>query len=419
MANGEKGGNMNGSVMGVQDSSSVGRPIDVAVAGHICFDIIPSIPDTGACAIEEILTAGKLVQVGPAALSPGGPVSNTGIGLRIFGINVLFMAKVGDDEIGELIIRCLQKHGHSEGVKISSGEGTSYTIAIAPPGIDRIFLHNPGTNNTFTSRDIDFSLVAKCRHFHLGYPPLMRALYSSGGRELIECFRRAKEAGATTSLDMALPDPTSEAGRIDWRIILEKLLPYVDIFFPSVEEAYAMLNPEEFWARRKRVGGAEIINNITPEEYSSFARIFIEMGCRMSSLKSAHRGFYFRTAGVDRLREMGAARPSEPEKWANRELWATAYHVPRIASATGSGDSSIAGFLAAFLRGYPIERCLQFANVAGYLNLHALDALSGLKPWNEVEALLYSGKLQSIDPRIHSDGWSYDEKVKIYMGPCQ
>jgi sugar/nucleoside kinase (ribokinase family) len=96
-----------------------------------------------------------------------------------------------------------------------------------------------------------------------------------------------------------------------------------------------------------------------------------------------------------------------------------AYHVPRIASATGSGDSSIAGFLAAFLRGYSIERCLQFANVAGHLNLHALDALSGLKPWNEVEALLDSGKLQTIDPRIHSDGWSYDEKVKIYMGPCQ
>jgi len=394
------------------------RPYDAAVAGHICFDIIPDFPDTGARTIAELLTPGKLVQVGPAALSTGGPVSNTGIGLKIFGTSVVFMAKVGDDEIGQLIVNRLKIQGHAEGVKISKGEESSYTIALAPPGIDRIFLHNPGTNNTFSSKDIDFSLVEKSRLFHLGYPPLMRALYSDCGRELVECFRCARESGATTSLDMSLPDPTSEAGKIDWRKILEKLLPHVDIFLPSVEEAYAMLKPREFWARRNKIGGAEIINDIAPREYSELARIFIAMGCRMTALKTAHRGFYFRTGKIEELNKIGAAKPLSPEQWAERELWAPAFLVPRIASATGSGDSSIAGFLASYLRGYPLERCLVLANVAGHLNLHELDALSGLKPWPDVLALLDSDKLVPIDPYIHAPGWAYNKEQRVYIGPC-
>ncbi|MBN1900378.1 carbohydrate kinase family protein, partial [Candidatus Sumerlaeota bacterium] len=385
------------------------KSIDAAVAGHICFDIIPRFSDTGITDIAGLLTPGKLVQVGEAALSTGGPVSNTGIGLRIFGVNVLFMAKVGDDEIGQLIIKRLKSQGHAEGVKTASREASSYTIALAPPGIDRIFLHNPGTNNTFTSHDIDYSLVEKCGLFHLGYPPLMRALYSNGGAELVECFRKAKKAGATTSLDMCLPDPKSESGKIDWRSILEKLLPYVDIFLPSIEEAYSMMKPDEFWKRRDKVGGGEIINDIAPEEYSALAKGFIEMGCRMTALKTAHRGFYFRTGAPASFEKLGAAKPASPENWANKELWAPAFLVPQIASATGSGDSSIAGFLSAYLRGYSLERCLVMANVAGHLNLLELDALSGLRPWEEVTALVDSGALTPIDPNIKTQGWNFDK----------
>lgn len=395
------------------------KSMDAAVAGHICFDIIPRFPETGITNIADLLTPGKLVLVEEAALSTGGPVSNTGIGLRIFGINVLFTAKVGDDDIGGLIIKRLESQGHAEGVKIAPGEASSYTIALAPPGIDRIFLHNPGTNNTFTSHDIDYTLVEKCRLFHLGYPPLMRALYSNGGSELVECFRKAKKAGATTSLDMCLPDPKSESGRIDWKAILEKLLPYVDIFLPSIEESYSMMKPDEFWKRREKVGGGEIINDIAPEEYSALAKTFIQMGCCMTALKTAHRGFYFRTGSLSNFEKLGAAKPASLENWADKELWAPAFLVPKIASATGSGDSSIAGFLSSFLRGYSLERCLVLANTAGHLNLLELDALSGLRPWAEVTALADSGSLTPIDPKVESKGWRFDQSQGIYIGPCE
>lgn len=42
-------------------------------------------------------------------------------------------------------------------------EETSYTVVIVPPGFDRIFLHNPGVNNTFCADDINSEYKCGCR----------------------------------------------------------------------------------------------------------------------------------------------------------------------------------------------------------------------------------------------------------------
>ena len=54
--------------------------------------------------------------------------------------------------------------------------------------------------------DLDYGAIAKADMFHFGYPPLMRRIFEQDGRELQRLFRRVKETGATTSLDMAQPD---------------------------------------------------------------------------------------------------------------------------------------------------------------------------------------------------------------------
>ena len=59
---------------------------------------------------------------------------------------------------------------------------------VAPPGIDRIFLHNPATNNRFTSDNLDPKLIKQCRHFHFGYPPLMEKMFENEGKELMNIF---------------------------------------------------------------------------------------------------------------------------------------------------------------------------------------------------------------------------------------
>jgi sugar/nucleoside kinase (ribokinase family) len=52
-----------------------------------------------------------------------------------------------------------------------------------------------------------------------------------------------------------------------------------------------------------------------------------------------------------------------------------------VVSTTGSGDSSIAGFLAALLRGEAPGQCMASLTVVGAQNLSSLDAVSGVQSW--------------------------------------
>ena len=75
----------------------------IVVAGHICVDIIPAWSQTDA-SFASIFQPGSLNQVGPALISTGGAVSNTGIALHRLGVPVRMMGKVGPDLFGLSLI---------------------------------------------------------------------------------------------------------------------------------------------------------------------------------------------------------------------------------------------------------------------------------------------------------------------------
>ena len=196
-----------------------------------------------------MLSPGKLINVGKAVLSTGGSVSNTGLAMARLGADVLLNGKIGDDEIGA-IIKKLVGQNRADSLRTVAGQASSYSIVLAIPGIDRIFLHNPGTNDTFIADDIDYEALEDCRLFHFGYPTLMKKFYENDGIELIDMFQRAKCTGVITSLDMSLPDPQSHSGRVNWRGILKNVLPFVDIFLPSIEEiAFMQIGRASCWVR--------------------------------------------------------------------------------------------------------------------------------------------------------------------------
>lgn len=386
---------------------------DVTVAGHICLDIIPQIPGT-IKEITELFKPGKLINVGAAKISTGGPVSNTGIALKKLGLKVAFMARVGNDEFGNLVIHLLNKQGHTEGVSISDRDRTSYTIVIAPPGIDRLFLHDPGANDHFSSFDLNKKIMAQSRLFHFGYPPLMANCYQKRGKELRTIFQLAKATGATTSLDMALPDPDSPGGKVPWNQVLENVLPYVDIFLPSIEEVFFMLDSEKYFQVKKIAGMKDMVDFIDPGDYSRFAKRCVELGSKIVVLKSSHRGIYIFTTDLEKHNNLGASPPNDRNNWSNRELWCPAFRVKQLASAAGSGDSAIAGFLAAYLRGYSIEKTLKYANCVGFQNLQALDAVSGIKDWNETTNMVEQNRLEMIEIPLTDFNWEWHSGFQLW-----
>lgn len=390
----------------------------IAVAGHICLDITPKFPDVGASRLGQILVPGSLIHVGECVVSTGGPVANTGLALVKLGLSPTLMGKVGRDSFGHIVVEILEAHGCGEGVIRVEGEQTAYTIVIAPPNIDRVFLHNPGANNAFGAGDVDYEAVEKVGIFHLGYPPLLARMFADGGRELEIVLRRACKRGATTSLDMSLPDPESPSGRADWDGILRRVLPHVDLFLPSIEETLYFLQREEFMQRRAEAaeGGGDLIETVTASDCSRLGRRLVEYGAGVVLLKCGHRGIYARTGSAERLARLGRASIGQPKRWAAREFWVPPFQVERVASATGSGDSAIAGFLAAFLDGRGPELAVKCAAAVGALNVTAHDSTSGLTSYEQTMRRMPDMPVGDLN--LDGDGWYHDRPAALWRGPA-
>jgi sugar/nucleoside kinase (ribokinase family) len=388
---------------------------DVVVAGHICLDLTPRFPDIGAASLSQVIVPGAITLIGECVVSTGGPVANTGVALVKLGVGCRLMGNVGDDAFGRLVVEKLEEFGCAEGVARVPGEQTAYTIVVAPPGIDRAFLHNPGANDSFCADDIDYSVVSRARLFHLGYPPLLKRLYENDGDQLVRVFRQAKECGATTSVDMALPDPDSPAGRADWHSILQALLPHVDLFLPSAEEVVYFMDRRRFMELRGEAAAhaTSVLDMLSPDDYSTLSEQLIGYGAGAVALKSGHRGVYLRTAPAGRLAGFGRAAPRDTANWADRELWQPAYRVLNVASATGSGDCAIAGFLAAFGRGESVEGTLKYATAVGAQNVMAHDAVSGVQSYEQTTRMLGVAPQADLD-LSRCGGWRRDEGQQMW-----
>jgi Sugar kinases, ribokinase family len=388
--------------------------IQVVVAGHICFDVIPEFKKMEKSNLGDIFVPGKLINMGGVRISTGGPVSNTGIALSILGVNTKLMGKIGNDYFGEGVLQLLRKRNMDDGMVMVDGEETSYTIVIVPPGFDRIFLHNPGANNTFSSEDINYDLVKQAKLFHFGYPPLMKRIFENDGVELVQIFRRVKDLGVTTSLDMSLPDASSESGKVDWEKLLQNLLPYVDIYVPSVEETMFMIQREDFDYLNANASGHDILEKLDINKLQGLGNKLVSYGAKIAVIKCGVKGYYIRTQERDVLEDMGKAKPHDIDNWASRELHEESFHVAQIAAATGSGDSSIAGFLAAFLNGRSIEESIRIACAVGGQNVKVFDAISGIKSWDETLAMIPGWEKNRLE--VAGDYWRYDRTGGMRIG---
>jgi sugar/nucleoside kinase (ribokinase family) len=365
-------------------------PRSAIVAGHICLDIIPEITHLPGGRLDGLLQPGHLFNVGPAAIATGGLVSNTGLALHKLGIPTQLIGKVGDDPFADNIRSVVDAFGPglSAGLVSDPAVGSSYTLIINPPDVDRIFWHCPAANDAFGADDVDYDLVAQVDLLHFGYPPLMRHMAENDGRETVELFRRAKTTGVTTSLDMSYPDPNSAGGRADWRKIFAAALPFVDIFVPSIDELIFMLRRPTYDTLSAHPDG--LLSQITPELLADLSGELLAMGVKIVMIKTGSRGAYLRTAGAEAVAKIGRAAPSNPVAWADQEFWTPCFAV-NVVGTTGSGDATIAGFLSALLRDLPPVEAMTMAVAVGACNVEAADALSGLRTWDETQARIAAG----------------------------
>lgn len=382
-------------------------PVQVVAAGHICLDIRPAFP---AGRRDGGFEPGGLTLVGPAELSVGGAVGNTGLALRRLGLKTRLLGKLGNDWIGRQIIDILAERGRrlASDMILESGARSSYSIVLEPPGRDRSFLHDPGANDAFSAADVPPALLRQARLFHFGYPPVMKRMRRGRGAEMVRLLDRARRAGLATSLDMAGIDDDSEAGRTDWPAWLRNVLPRVDLFLPSLEETARMLGPRGRPPARDGMDGLGL---------AALADRLLGFGASAVGLKLGRGGIYLKTTS----RRSAWARlagwiPIRPESWTGRELLAPSFRV-RAFGTTGAGDCAIAGFLAAFVRGLGPEEALACAAGAGASCVEGPRGVAGLPSWTALRRRIRSG--WAANPDVPSlPGWGWDKAARLWRGPA-
>jgi sugar/nucleoside kinase (ribokinase family) len=362
----------------------------VIVAGHVCIDLVPSLD--AAPSIEP----GRLIQVGPLAMSPGGCVGNTGLALVSLGVPTQLVASVGCDQMGQVLLALLAESGADvSGIGSFEGQSTSYSIVVDVLGRDRTFWHHVGANAAFDGGGVIERIEAtgppgaggrRDAILHLGYATHLPSLYADAGVGLVGLVCAARTAGATVSIDMAEIAATSEAKAVDWASLLARTLPAVDVAKASVDDLESMLPGRS---------GADPV---------AWADALIRFGAAVALVTSGAGGLYLRTAQEARISTAGRPLCDAVSDWTDREMWVPT-HATRVVTTTGAGDAAAAGFLAGLAHGLGPEGSATLSAAAAAARISARPMADAYEPASPTEP---SAKVPS--------GWSIGPD-HVYRGP--
>lgn len=358
----------------------------ILVAGSIVLDIIPEVYIPKGEPVPEIfLSEGKQTDCSRTHIYLGGEVGNTGLALNRLGCDVRLVSKIGDDSVGEIVRETLRRYNVEFTLIEMMGEQSSCCVAIALPDKDKMSLHSRGASQLFKAADITDEMTEGISLFHFGYPPSMKYLVQNEGEELVNLLKNVKSKGITVSLDMSLPDLKTFLGKVNWRPVLKKILPYVDLFLPSLEESLFFLHREEYVELVKTFGSKDLLSCINVKETAEkLANELIDLGGTLVMLKCGHEGMYLKTAGKERWNNVGKAGPDNLDGWCDKQIWQKPVKVKRILCRTGAGDVAIAGFLSSFLHGDNAKTALGIAAWAASKCIQSYDTISGLCPLMEL-----------------------------------
>ena len=235
------------------------------------------------------------------SLVSGGSASNTIHGLAKLGTETAFIGKVSEDEFGDIF----RKDMESSGIRpllFKDEPQTGRAIALISPDSERTFATYLGSAVKLAADELTVGLFKGYDLFHVEG-------YLVQDHDLIErSLVLAKEAGLTTSLDLASFNVVVEnLGFL--QSIVER---YVDIVFANEEEA----------------------RSFTGLSAEKSALKIAEM-CKIAVVKTGPKGSLVATGG-----ELLTIPPVDAKR----------------VDTTGAGDLYASGFLYGFVNGLPLEK---------------------------------------------------------------
>jgi sugar/nucleoside kinase (ribokinase family) len=300
-------------------------PYDVITFGDLCVDLIM----TGGDIVPRFGQEEQLV--GDYSVEMGGSCSIFACQAAKLGLRVGIVGRVGDDSFGRLILRTLEEAGvDTQHVIVDPVLKTGLGIALCNAD-DRAILTYMGTISALRPADAADDFLRAARHLHYGSFFLHTGLVEA----VPDILRRARAYGLSISLDTNW-DP---GGR--WDSTLFEALPLVDVFMPNEQEVTHITRIADPF---------DAVEHVRAQGVSIIA---LKLGAEGARLR--HDG------GVDECVVIPATG----------------------GDSVGAGDSFDAGFLAGWLRGMPLQTCLEIACACGRAVASTVGGVRGQPRWED------------------------------------
>lgn len=302
------------------------QPLDLLAVGLTTLDItvhpVSSLPDADT---------GDLVD--SIVLSPAGTAGGTALVAQKLGMAAGIASAVGDDPQGKLVRSMFVAAGvDTRMLATQSDMPTSTTVLPVRPGGERPNWHMMGASVFAPVTDAMFAALPRTTAIHwgaVGFPGV-----ADRGADFL---RQARALGAFTSCDLIAP---SDAANAD----LDRLLPHIDLFMPSLAEVRALARTDD------------------PVEG---ARYFMAKGAGGCLVKLGAKGALLVQS--------------------DRQIHVPAYRIDPV-DTTSCGDSLCAGFHAGRSRGLDGDAALRFAVATAAQVALGVGTLGRLEGYEETRA---------------------------------
>ena len=200
------------------------RAHDVSVVGLYILDVL-------GCPVTRIPERGNVEFIDEIRLTVAGTAGGTVVDTAKLGLKSRAVGAVGNDEKADWVLATLEQFGiDTSAMQRLHGVPTSATMVNVRPNGERPALHMRGASDHFDLPEAMYDEVCAAPIVHLGGTGLLRRL---DGEPSLRLLAEAKKRGCTTTFDLI-------AATAQTATIVDPLLPFIDYFMPSIEEAMDM-----------------------------------------------------------------------------------------------------------------------------------------------------------------------------------
>lgn len=273
---------------------------------------------------------GSKVEFREKTILPGGQVATTVIACQQWGLKTRYVGKLGDDSAAKLHRDAFARAGVETHLFTASGCASQQSLILVDSKGERTVLTRRDEGLSLRPSDLDREWIVNARALHVDG-------YDTAAATVAARWARSAGIPVIADLDELYPEVEQLLENIDYLIVSRD--------FPT------------------RLTGTSTLETALPLMHARY-------GAQLTAATLGHEG----VLAFDGERFHHAA----------------AYRVP-VADTTGAGDIFHAGFIYALLKGWPLQRQLDFACAAAALNCTAVGARGGIKTVEEILALIEGG----------------------------